>query len=145
VESSILNSLVVQRGLLTAVVDVDMQLPRSCLCLRFEEGATIVWVTDDDSLLLADLTEADIGDASTRDEIERLKSGDWSGVQDLRRMEPWASLIGSLPSWAWILDSNLGFEDGLQIEFVDPDGRTVRTIQLMTGGGTLGVSDVTPI
>jgi hypothetical protein len=135
---TVLQRLLIDRGQLTAVVDLDPTLPRNALALVFNDATTIIVVSErDDTIALCD--SDDLSSLESLLAAEQYRELNQSVAQmrspsghvvDVSTESPWASVVSKTPTWAWCLTNNLGYRDGLQIEFVD-DNRNGVTIQLV--------------
>ena len=48
-------------------------------------------------------------------------------------------MVDNYVAWAWNLANNSGFNDGPQLEFVEPSTRRGTIVQLMAEGGVFSV------
>ena len=124
-----LDALLVDRGRLKAVLDIDLSLPGGVLAFEFETGTTIAWVNSSDAAELADMAVAGRDDPSMKRPLELLGSGDTNDVIGLTEQSPWSQLVGNYVAWAWTLTNHQGFEDGVQMEFVETSTMTSTILQ----------------
>ncbi len=134
-----LEALLVDRGHLKAVLDLDLTLPGSVLAFQFETGTTIAWVDSSDTAQLADMAVAGRDDPSMKRPLELLGSGDTNGVVGLTEQSSWSQLVGNYVAWAWTLTNHQGFEDGVQLEFVETSTMKSTILQLMAEGGRFSI------
>lgn len=135
-----LDSLLVDRGRLKAVTDLDQSLPGSALAFRFEEGTTIIVVNPSDAVEISDIADdAERDDPTVTAAVALLRAGQTRDVTDLTGHEPWSGLIDNYVAWAWNLTSNSGFDDGVQLEFVETSRMSSTIVQLMAEGGIFSI------
>lgn len=145
-----LQTLIVDRGQLLHVVDVDEHFKGSAFALTFETGTTLLIANSkDDSVVIIDLADVQMLDGVLdHRQFEELRTILAEGlVFDSARRDRhslgavWSSVVGSSPVWAWFLTNNLGFNDGIQVEFTDAE-RTRTTIQLLVSASKMTVRRV---
>jgi hypothetical protein len=146
------QELLVDRGMLLRVVDLDVAFVRSSLVLEFERGRTLLVAAEqDDSLVMTDLdTFGDSELAIDHEQFDELyalvrtyleaSAKDLALPQrmDLSATQPWANVVGALPVWAWALTNNLGYPDGVQVEFVVAERKRI-WIQLVVCASQLDI------
>jgi Family of unknown function (DUF6334) len=147
-----IQQLLVDRGSLLRVVDLDVEFLRSSMVLEFQLGRTLlVAANKDDSLVMTDLdtfgdSELDL-DPAQLDELSSL-IGSYQEASaselalppkmDLSAFQPWSNVVGALPVWAWSLTNNLGYPDGVQVEFVVAERKRI-WIQLVVCASQLDI------
>ena len=65
-------------------------------------------------------------------------------ASDVSSHEPWLRVIGAEIIWAWVLTNQFGFEDGVQMLFLAPDGRET-CIELMAAASRFQAAIVTDV
>lgn len=148
-----LQRLIVDRGPLLGMYDVDATFRLSCLAMCFAEGTTLlVAVQKDDSVQVVDVEDvASLSSVLLRSQFEDLEryAAEYAcrdavpvpGWIDLASLQPWSALIGRFAAWAWVLTNNFGFQDAVQIEFMD-ENQDSMTIQLLVAGSTFDIGVV---
>lgn len=153
--TDLLQDLLVDRGSLVEVLDLDTSFPNTALALRFSGGVTLLLVDErDDTVVVADLADPDqlsqcLGKRQLGEAVAWLarlgaNSDTTVGVSAVEptRAPPWSAAIGGTVGWAWFLINNLGLRDGLQLEFIDEERRRT-TVQLLAAACQFGVGVVT--
>jgi hypothetical protein len=111
--SGILKEIVEQYGVIVRVTGYSKMAPEPAnpnpkfdeIELSFEHGLITVSVdTDDDTLLLSS------------------SSNSLPEQTDITFHEPWKRFVGCPVLWAWLMENQSGYLDGLQIEFKVKDG-----------------------
>ena len=118
---------------------MDRELPGSTLAFGFEEGITIARVNLRDAVELGDISEAGRDDRALASVVGLLRAGATQNLSDLTAQSPWSALVDNGVVWAWNLTNNAGFDDGLQMEFIETASRRSTIVQLMAEGGTFSV------
>jgi hypothetical protein len=142
-----LQSLLVDRGRLLRVLDVDQGFRGSAFALLFAGGTTLVVANEtDDSIVIADILELQsLAGVLCQRQFEELRS--LLGAEphlltelkgDVQLAPSWSRVVGSWPVWAWHLTNNLGVCDGIQVEFAD-EQRERSTIQLVVAASQMSV------
>lgn len=135
-DPEVLDALLVDRGRLKAVFDIDPTCPGSALAFQFETGITIASVTPLDAVALADVGVALPDDPSAHHTLAALRGGDTRELVALTPDHPWSTLVDNSVIWAWNLTNNQGYCDGVQLEFIEAESQATTTIlQLMAEGG----------
>jgi len=106
-------------------------IPERPAIIRFTCGETSIFVianADDDTIWISKEAPSDL--------VEM-------GAQDHSSMNPWTSILGTELAWGWALTNQEGYIDGVQFQFHDGNGRSVRCIQMMVLASTISVADIT--
>lgn len=122
-----LHGLLVERGPLRSVFDLNPSFRNTSLALIFDSGITCV-VCDcrTDSVRIADSAHfpdlCDVVDPLFFPQLEvRVRSLEVRepgfGLTEISNERPWRDVLGWQVAWAWFLTNNLDWQDALQIQF----------------------------
>lgn len=101
----------------------------SAVLLSFELSCWLITAnSDDDSINIREVTRSTIAGGS---------------FKDAAGLFPWADALGAHAQWAWVLENQQGYSDGLQFSFA-VEGREVCRVQMIAGASSLDVSGATP-
>ena len=96
--------------------------------LRYEAGDWLVTVGDE--------SEIELRPTDPDGMLE-----EWRAVE-ATTFSPWAAAVGKHVRWAWVLENQQGYEDGLQLGFFEPEHGGSVDIQLIALNTELRVHSV---
>lgn len=107
--------------------------PKEILAVR-------LMLTNGDWMLAVDPDDDTLTLQTTPDDVFE----EWK-VFDASTYFPWAAALGKHVRWAWLMENQRGYTDGLQLEFADVERGGTVEVQLYAMASTVKVRSVIPL